>query len=30
MGQKNTFSDHFFSDGALSEEQLVRIFLKTE
>ena len=24
MDQKNTFSDHFFSEEALSEEQLVR------
>ena len=30
MGQKNTFSDHFFSEEALSEEQLVRKFGKTE
>ena len=24
MGQKNTFSDHFFSEEGLSEEQLIR------
>ena len=28
MGQKNTFSDHFFSEEALSEEQLFRKFGK--
>ena len=28
MGQKKTFSDHFFSEEALSEEQLVRKFGK--
>ena len=30
MGQKNTFSDHFFSEEALSEEQLIRKSGKTE
>ena len=30
MGQKNTVSDHFFSEEALSEEQLMRIKKKTE
>ena len=24
MGQESTFSDHFFSEEALSEEQLIR------
>ena len=24
MGQKNTFLDHFFSEEALSEEELIR------
>ena len=28
MGQINTFSDHLFSEEALSEEQLVRNFEK--
>ena len=28
MGQKNTFSDYFFSEKALSEEQLIRKFGK--
>ena len=28
--RKNTFSDHFFSEEALSVEQLVRKFGKTE
>ena len=30
MGQKNTFSDHFFSEEVLSEEQLVRKFWKNK
>ena len=28
MGQKNTFSDHFFSEEGLSEEQLIRKYLE--
>ena len=30
MGQENTFSDHFFSEEALSEEQLIKKCGKTE
>ena len=30
MGKKNTFSDHFFSEEALSEEQLIRKSGETE